>query len=67
MSEARRRAIIQAELDKAHSLKGWEIPLDCITICKHDDGSDWLLGHGGFGEVRLARLQHKQYVHSVKV
>lgn len=51
ISEAKRRQQIQAEMDKAATLKGWEIPKSAISICKREDGSDWLLGHGGFGEV----------------
>lgn len=30
----------------------WEIRPEEITIAKHADGSDWEIGHGGFGKVR---------------
>ncbi|BDA50936.1 probable serine/threonine-protein kinase DDB_G0267514 at C-terminar half [Coccomyxa sp. Obi] len=29
----------------------WEISAEQITICKHEDGSDWELGAGAFGKV----------------
>jgi len=51
MSEVKRQQQIEAELEKHSHLKGWEIAKSAITICKREDGSDWLLGHGGFGEV----------------
>ena len=31
----------------------WEVPGDQIEICKRPDGSDWELGAGAFGKVRL--------------
>ena len=53
VSEARRRAVIKAELERVASLKGWEIPASAIELCKREDGSDYLLGEGGFGQACL--------------
>lgn len=36
------------------SVDGWMNP-DEIQICKRPDGSDWLLGQGNFGKVRLSQ------------
>ena len=52
MSEARKKAQIKSELERASSLKGWEIHPSAISVCKREDGSDWLLGSGGYGQVR---------------
>lgn len=53
ISEARRRANIKSELEKVASLKGWEIPAAAIEICRKEDGTDYLLGEGGFGQVSV--------------
>ena len=39
-------------LERINSLQGWRIAEGDIQICKRADGSDWLLGKGGFGNVR---------------
>lgn len=31
----------------------WEISAEQITICKREDGSDWELGAGAFGKVKV--------------
>ena len=36
-------------LERINSLQGWRIEEGDIRICKRADGSDWLLGKGGFG------------------
>lgn len=36
----------------------WEIKPTEIEIAKHPDGSDWEIGHGGFGKVRPVRERH---------
>ncbi len=47
----------------------WEIRPEEITIAKHADGSDWEIGHGGFGKVRAPRwmrpvlIMHAQKKH----
>lgn len=56
ISEGRRRAHIKSDLEKVASLKGWEIPANAIEICRHEDGSDYLLGEGGFGQVTVHKM-----------
>ena len=41
------KARVLADLDSAN----WQINADEIEICRAEDGSDWLLGSGSFGQV----------------
>ena len=58
-----RRKLLSAPLKPLHSgsmsaiaeLSSAEIDPSEIAICKHPDGSDWLLGQGSFGQVGLCR------------
>ena len=36
----------------------WEVKPEEIEIVKRADGSDWRLGQGGFGSVRLYPVLH---------
>ena len=33
------------------SIQGWNIKTSDIQICTHEDGRDWLLGKGSYGQV----------------
>jgi hypothetical protein len=35
----------------------WEVPADQVSICKHEDGSDWELGAGAYGKVGAAAFE----------
>ena len=37
-------------------LQGWDIDPADIEICKHEDGSDFLLGAGSYGKVRCPEV-----------
>ena len=52
--EALRRATVTKELERAANILEWEIDEADISICTHPDGSDFLLGAGGFGKARPA-------------
>ena len=48
---AQRHAAMDKELERIARVDGWLIPAADIAICTREDGSDWLLGVGGFGQV----------------
>ena len=50
---AQRHAAYDKELERIARVDGWLIPPSDIAICVKEDGSDWLLGVGGFGQVAL--------------
>lgn len=47
-----RRKRRHAELDSSIDCQG-QIDPDEIEICKRPDGTEWLLGEGSFGKVRI--------------
>ena len=49
--DATRRAAVTKELQRAADVLEWEIDEKDIFICTHADGTDVLLGAGGFGKV----------------
>ena len=56
--EVLRRVAVNKELQRAANILEWEIEESDISICTHPDGSDYLLGAGGFGKVRMLAACH---------
>lgn len=55
---------VQEVFDKNQD-RSWQLPAEDLTICLRPDGSDWVLGSGGFGMVRppLPALFPSTFVH----
>ena len=51
------------ELERIARVDGWLINASEIAICTREDGSDWLLGVGGFGQVAPVGLLHASSMH----
>ncbi len=41
---------VQAVFDKTKD-RSWQLPAEDLVVCLRPDGTDWLLGSGGFGAV----------------
>ena len=49
------------------SISGWYVNPSEIAICKHEDGSDWLLGTGSYGKVCCMTETPRGMLHAVWV
>ena len=58
LPEEKRRQQIKRHLEQASSIHSWEIDPASIEICKREDGSDHLLGTGGYGQACLLLVSH---------
>lgn len=50
---------VQQIFDKTQD-RSWQLPAEDLTICLRPDGTDWVLGSGGFGTVRTWQHDHAQ-------